>query len=188
MWSKDGRPGQCCIVVGIVIFSASVCVQMVLVLPLGPILSGFFDLESKIIPFIPNNKHCSFNSAKCSESKFHLNVGFGSIHRWHYRIFWINQVSRATSLEQMCKVSLGWHERACKWLSAFNTRRARCFITSSDILESIFQYIGIYLSILIQDFVSNIVQCAHLYSKAWIRSHFKFIFVSAPSSDFKSES
>ena len=46
------------------------CVQMVLVLPLGPILSGFFDLESKIIPFIPNNKHCSFNSAKCSESHF----------------------------------------------------------------------------------------------------------------------
>ena len=47
---------------------------------------------------------------------------------------------------------------------------------SSNILESIFRYWCKILYI-------NIFQCAHMYSKARRRSHFTFIFASAPSSD-----
>ena len=62
---------------------------------------------------------------------------------------------------------------------------------SSKMFYYILRYIGIYLPIYWNQsfyidsrfFYINIFQCAHLYSKARRRSHFTFIFASAPSSD-----
>ena len=63
---------------------------------------------------------------------------------------------------------------------------------SSKMFYYILRYIGIYLPIYwiesifrywCKIFYINIFQCAYLYSKARRRSHFTFMFASAPSSD-----